>query len=142
MTYAAAITRLKALTFTDLVSSFDVVDHPPTADKLPALVIDDKSQPFVDQVASANIPADKTNVTLFIDHILCIEPSSAELFSTRYANITKFLDLYLAAITANMTLNNNLIIPLQILVIQRGTVFVRKRSYSGIIFRHKWTLRY
>lgn len=141
MTVAAAITRLKTLTFTDLTSSFESVNIPPSAPQLPALIIEDVSQPFVDSLKAWNVTATKTGVVMFIDHILAIEYASNGTHIERKANITTFLDRYLIAISADMMLNNELAVPLQIIVLRRGSVFVRNTEYSGLRFRHRWELR-
>lgn len=141
MTYAAAITQLKTLTFTGLESSYESVDRPPSLPELPALLIEDISQPFVEGLTAWNVPATSVGMVVFIDHVLAIEYIRFGTYLERKANITTYLDRYAAAIGADMKLNNNLAVPLQLFVIQRGSVFVRKREYSGIRFRHRWEIR-
>lgn len=141
MTFADAITRLKALSFTGLTTSYEAVLVPPGEPELPALIIDDVSQPFVEGLRGWNIAATETQFTVFVDHILVIEYLWAGTHITRSDNITLYLDRYLVAITADMYLNGNLSKPLKLIIVERGRVSVRTVNYSGIRIRHMWELK-
>ena len=141
MSYAAAVARLKVLTFTGLVTSYDIPKNPPVSASLPATIINNASQPFVDKLELWNQAETKSNFTVFVDHILLIETHNNGTEESRYDNLITYLDRYLVAINGDMDLNGNLAVPLQIIVAQRGKMSVRKQNYSGIQFRHKWILR-
>lgn len=141
MTFAAALTQLETLTFTGLVSNLGAVDAPPHSSSLPVLITEDVSLPFVETLQAWNVEADKSTVSIFIDHILLVEGVKAGSYSSRWANTILYLDRYVAAITADLTLNDTLVQPLRIIVLRRGDVFFRNNAYSGIIFRHFWNLR-
>lgn len=141
MTYAAAIVQLKTLSFTGLANSYDAVNMPPSNPDLPALVIEDSSQPFVEGLLAWNIPTTKGNALLFVDHLLLIRNIWGGSAEERRADMITYLDRYLTAIQADMFLAGNLVVPLQLIVIKRGSVFVRKREYLGIRFRHRWEFR-
>ncbi|KKK55404.1 hypothetical protein LCGC14_3074870, partial [marine sediment metagenome] len=75
------------------------------------------------------------------DHLLLIEGMKNGNYDSRWANTILHFDRYVAAITADLTLNDTLVQPLRIIVLRRGDVFFRNNAYSGIIFRHFWNLR-
>ena len=141
MTFATALTRLEVLTFTGLVSNLGAVDQPPQLPDLPALVTEDVSLPFNESLKAWNIQATTTVLTVFIDHVLLIEGINQGTFETRWANTILYTDRYTAAISADMFLNNTLIEPLQLIVLNRGIVEVRLAEFSGIRFRHHWRIK-
>jgi hypothetical protein len=141
MTYAAAITQLLALTVTGVNNSYSARNEPVMPNELPALIIDDTSQPFTEGLHGWDLGATAGNFIVFLDHILLIESYANSDIETRYANRNLYLDRYLNAIIDDMLLNNNLIVPLKLVVTKRGMVSMRKRNYSGIVFRHQWQLR-
>ncbi|KKN05593.1 hypothetical protein LCGC14_1085710, partial [marine sediment metagenome] len=77
MTFAAALTQLETLTFTGLVSNLGAVDAPPHSSSLPVLITEDVSLPFVETLQAWNVAADKSTVSIFIDHILLVEGGKA-----------------------------------------------------------------
>lgn len=141
MTVAAAYTRLEALTFTGLVTNRGATDRPPAPPDLPVLVTEDVSQPFVEGLEAWTIDQATSQVTMFVDHVLMIEGIANGTYEERWANIILYLDRYLTAITADITLNDTLVHPLSIIVLNRGKVSFRNVVFSGIRFRHKWNLK-
>lgn len=137
MTFAAAIAELKLLTFTGLTTSYEQVLVPPSADQLPALIIDAVSQPFIEGLQSWTVGSTKAQLVVFVDHLLLIEYLNAGTHITRSDNITTYLDRYVAAITDDMRLDGELSAPIQLIVVKRGAVRVRNQAYSGIKFRLK-----
>lgn len=143
MTFSAALTQLQTLDVTGIgvAGNLGATNTAPEPPDLPVLVIEDTSQPFIEGIKAWNVAADKSTLSLFIDHILLIEGIQNNTFETRWDNIILYLDRYAAAITADLTLNNQLVSPLTILVVARGSIFFRDNVYSGIKFRHFWDLR-
>jgi len=141
MTYAAAITQLRTLTFTGLLSNLGAVDAVLDVVDLPALVIEDASQPFAESLMSAVVGWDAGEVVVFVDHLLLISGWSTGLISERWASRNLYFDRYLAALSANLTLGGSLVQPLSLVVMARGRVMLRNRAYNGIQFRHQWRIR-
>lgn len=142
MTFAAALTRLETLTFDGLLSNLGATGNPPHETSLPVLLTEDVSQPFVEMVEAWTVTVDKSAVSIFIDHLLLIEGMKNGNYDSRWANTILYFDRYVAAITADLTLNDTLVQPLRIIVMRRGDVFFRDVAYSGIRFRHLWKLRF
>lgn len=143
MTYSAALTQLEALNVTGITAArnYGAVDLPVEETELPALITETVSQPFIEGLAAWNIPTTTTQLTVFVDHVLLVEGKAMGTPTTRWANLVLYLDRYTDAISADMLLGGNLIVPLQIIVLAQGEVGFRLRGYSGIRFRHRWELK-
>ena len=138
MTLLAAVTQLKTLTFTGLVSSEDVPDATPS--ELPALIIDPVSQPFVEGFSAQNIALTKGTYTLFLDHLLLLSGNAKHAPDVRWDDIVTYTDRYLSALAADLTMNDELAEPLSLVIIQQGELIYRNVIYNGIRFRHHWKI--
>lgn len=140
MTFAAALTELKATTFTGLVNSYDQPIRAPKTSELPALIIEAASQPFVEGLVPYNIALTMATYTTFIDHLLLVEGQAAGTHKSRWDKLITYTDRYLTAVAADLTLNSNLSSPLAVIIVQQGQIVYRTGIYSGIVFRHRWEI--
>jgi hypothetical protein len=141
MTIAAAITQLLALSVTGVKSNVAVGGRPPETPDLPALRLDNISQPFSEGLQAWNVAADKGTVTVFYDHKLLIGGARMGFVTDRWDDRVEYVDKYLSALVGDLTLNDNLVEPLRLVVLQQDEIQLSKRYYNGIVFRHMWKIR-
>lgn len=140
MTFSAAMTQLLTLNFTDLVSNNGALDIPPNYPDIPALVVVDISQPFIEGLKAENVVLSVGSGTIFIDHVLLVAHIGQGTYSSRWLDRITFVDRYFAAIQNDMLLAGNLAEPLALVALPRGKYNYRNREYSAIVFRHQWVL--
>lgn len=142
MSYSAALAQLLTLSVTGVNANVGAVNVPPSSADLPVLVIDDAIRTFSEGGVKAwNVAATVTQLTIFLDHLLLIEGAAQDTFEARWANVNLYVDQYLTALAADMTMDDNLSEPLALLVVERGIISVRNSEYSGVRFRHQWKIR-
>lgn len=141
MTYAGAIMQLKTITFTGLQNSYDEVLQPPADADIPALVIRNASQPFVEGIKGWDVALTIGRLTVFIDHLLLISAVQVGSYTERWDDRVLYLDRYASAIVADLKLNDNLVKPLSVIVVKSGDIQFRERVYNGLRFRHFWEIK-
>ena len=141
MTFAGGIAQLKTITFTGLQNSYDEVLQPPADADIPALLILNASQPFVEGINAWDVALITGRLSVFIDHLLLISSVDAGTYVERWDDRVLYLDRYASAIVADLKLNDNLVKPLSVIVVRSGDIQFRERVYNGIRFRHFWEIK-
>jgi len=142
MTVAAAVTQLLALSVTGVTDNSAVAIRPPGYADLPVLRLQAAGQLFVEGLKAWNVAATAGSVTIFYDHMLLISGPTDGRNIDRWDSRLLYLDRYLAAITGDLTLDNNLTEPLSLILLkQSDNIQLGKNFYNGLVFRHRWVVR-
>ena len=147
--FRAALSQLAQLHVTGIRNNYDLEALPETLHKaqMPALLtlpIElDRERLFQQredslQVAAFNGAAKA--VTYRATHLLLVAPTAAGLgMRTHLPSLIELIDNYTAAIAADITLGDTLLLPARV-SIEPGSFSYGDREYYGCAFRHVWLL--
>ncbi len=144
-----ALTELAALSVTGVTANYDVGDMPDTLSRaqLPALLVlpvdmtdDDLVQPHGSGFTALAFSAGAHTVTYTINHLLLVAPVAAGAgMRTHLPLLIDLIDDYIMALSADVTLDDNLLEPAQVRV-EPGTFTWGTVAYHGCAFHHTWVL--
>ena len=147
--FRAALSRLAMLNVTGIHKNYDLDELPNSLGRgqLPALLVlpielerERLFQPREEGLGTAAFSGAAKSVNYRVTHLLLVAPTEAGLGIRSYLpRLIELIDSYTAAIAADITLADTLLVPARVNV-EPGSFTYGDRDFYGCAFRHAWLL--
>ncbi|MEZ4667900.1 MAG: hypothetical protein R3E39_08300 [Anaerolineae bacterium] len=150
MTFRAALSALASLSVPGVVHNYDIDAVPddlnrpqlPALLTLPVLPAETRLSAEAGQgFRTVAFSAGPRTATYTVTHLLLLAPSAAANGQRSHLpDLVDLMDAYFAALSADVTLGNNLLEPAHVTV-QPGSFTYGHAAYHGCAFRHTWLIQ-
>lgn len=147
--FRAALTQLASLNVNGVRNNYDLDELPNSlhSAQMPALLVmpveldaDRLFREHKDSLQTAAFSGGTKSVTYSVTHLLLLTPAEAGLgLRSHLPNLVDLIDGYTAALSADLTLGDQLLAPARVGV-EPGLFPYGEREFYGCAFRHAWLL--
>ena len=148
-TFRAALTQLSALNVSGVRNNYDLNELPNSLHiaQMPALLVlpielesDRLFRERADSLQTAAFSGGAKTVYYTVTHLLLVAPADTGLgIRSHLPRLVDLIDSYTAALAADVTLGETLLLPAQVGV-EPGIFPYGEREFFGCAFRHTWLL--
>lgn len=138
MSLVGALNQLTGLSYPGVTTSYDYDETPGlvAASELPALVVAPASGG--EGLKALDVSFSSGVFVVYVLHMLITAAPGLDTLSVRSGSWAQLVDDYFATVAGDLTLNDNLAEPLQVVSTSFGVQAIGNTMYTGLAFRHRW----